>query len=755
MPSSGVIKEFFVSLGFGVDQASYNKFASGVATASKRVAILSAAVTAAAGAIFASVMKTAESLDNLSDISARVNVPVDKLEELGYIASQTDSSAEAVNASLERLSVVAGQAAQGIGRGAMMFKQLGLSAKNTDGSMKSTSVLLGEISDKIKGMSKSEQMGFLERLGIDRTMVNMLTGDVSKLTDEFRTMYQTAGVDANEAAQAASDFMDEWGKLKQISSMLWRSINVGFMMKFKDGIMRLRKTILENADKIKRIVTAVVSLIVRIAGGIVSAAMRIIKIVTKVADWFATLDDGTQTLILSLGALLLAWKTLGKGFLASPIGIIITALTALFFIVDDLLTYIEGGESYFNWGPWLPLIEEIIDKFKAFKDAAIEVFKRIWPVAEKAFNVIKGNVLDTVNTIIEVFGNVKDIITSVFNGDGKGAAEAFKSAVSNIFDYIEGTARRVFDFVLDLIGSVFGEDARKTVEDLGDAVFEFAGVVRTKIGEAFDYIRGSIDSFGIDFGVIWNGMKEIVTGVWEFIKTTIDSALKIITGIFQLFTAVFRGDWAGVKNAVKKIWDGLKEFFSGWIEASGKILNGIIDIIKGIFSGAYDRVCKIFDDLVAWFADLPARIGKAVAGIVDVLLKPFTSAFESIQKKWAGFKSWFGFGSDEEAAAAGSMSDEEAKARGRANLEKMGYVFDENGQVVTAPQLTPSPGTQAALAGNTNNDNSYTDNSTTTTKVDITVNGAGDPKAVANSTANAIENAGRNSQSKVKPLGRG
>ena len=109
--SATVLKEFLVKLGFETDKGGMSKFSSSVADAVKIAATMGAAALAAAGAVTAFVTSVADSIDNLADVSGRTGEAASELDKLGYIATLTDSSIEASNASVENLSKNIGDAA--------------------------------------------------------------------------------------------------------------------------------------------------------------------------------------------------------------------------------------------------------------------------------------------------------------------------------------------------------------------------------------------------------------------------------------------------------------------------------------------------------------------------------------------------------------------------------------------------------------------------------------------------------------------
>jgi len=200
--SGEVIKEFLVGLGFQIDEAGLSKFSSGITNATIAVGAIGAAAVAAAGVITSFVAGVADKFDAIGDLADRVNTTAESVMRLGYVATLTGSSVDAANSSIEGLSRVAGEAALGIGRGAKIFETLGLSAKDSNGDLKDASVLMADIGNKIKDMGRGEQIAILSKLGIDPTMINALTTDVSGLAAEFDQLYKNAGIDATISDRA-------------------------------------------------------------------------------------------------------------------------------------------------------------------------------------------------------------------------------------------------------------------------------------------------------------------------------------------------------------------------------------------------------------------------------------------------------------------------------------------------------------------------------------------------------------------------
>lgn len=332
------IAEFLASVGFKTDEKSMK-------AALTKVAGFGAAISVAAGAAIAGIMRVAEGEVALAKQADSLGVPIRKLEELGYVAEQTGASAEDVAAALGSL-------------------------KDKYPHVKDASVLLERVGRAMRGMSEQAARLYAKRMGIDPALVPMLTRDVSALKDEYAAMYAVAGRDAQKAAEDSKAFMAELGKLRTMSALLAKAVGGAFLGKIRGDIEALRRVVLENFSKIKRLFESVIAVVLRIAGVVGAFVRRIVTWASALIGWYDKLDDGQKRIIQGLALFLAAWKLLNAGFLATPLGMIVGALATIVGLIDDYCTYMEGGESYFDWGPWEETIEAVR---KAIGDAIAAV----------------------------------------------------------------------------------------------------------------------------------------------------------------------------------------------------------------------------------------------------------------------------------------------------------------------------------------------------------------------------------------------
>ena len=405
--NGAVIKEFLVGLGFQVDEQGLKKFEDGIKGATVAVAAIGAASMAAAGAVVAFVAGVADRLDAVGDAADRIGTTADELMRLQYVATLSGSSAEAATATMENLSRVIGEASMGVGRGAMMFEKLGLKAKHADGTLKTTSEVLADVGDKIKDLDRAEQIAFLSKLGIDPSMIGALTGGMQQLGAEFDALYKAAGVDLNQAAEASGAFNDALDRLRMTFDAVKTAVAVKFMPQIARGIDTVRQFLVQNLPKIIRAVEPIFSIILRIAEAFITLAGRIGSGIATILGWFVKMNDATDGWAGYLLAAAAAWKFLNLSFLATPLGILLSLAAVVALLIDDFLTFKEGGDSLIDWGSGFGIVMQgvtailagllaglVAVKAAIFAKAAAIAFAQgamaAWTAAVGVFNTVMG-----------------------------------------------------------------------------------------------------------------------------------------------------------------------------------------------------------------------------------------------------------------------------------------------------------------------------------------------------------------------------
>ena len=357
-------------------------------------------------------------LDEIKQLSAVTGEAADEIYKLGKVAEVNGSSSQAAQASIEGLSRVIGEAAAGIGRGAKSFEQYGLSAKKANGDIKTSSEMLGEISDKMKKMGEQEQIAMLAKLGIDGSMIQVLRLGNDELREQIELADKlTLGVGNAENAETAAAFKDNMTQLTQVFTAMGEYLSLRIAPAISRIIERFTKWFAENNDLIKAILNGfgrVFSFLFELAGAIDN-------VVSNTIGW--------RAVIYTLGAALL-WlsRRMILAFATNPIGLAIMAIAGLILIIDDFITWLQGGESAFGdfyqscadglqWmeDKWDELVAWIKEKW----DDAISWVKEKWNGLIDSFSLekIKKTFEDIKQTIInkfkEAFGWAIDLWNSI------------------------------------------------------------------------------------------------------------------------------------------------------------------------------------------------------------------------------------------------------------------------------------------------------------------------------------------------------
>lgn len=465
MGAGTVIKEFLASVGFKADEKSLKASLT-------KVAAFGATVQMMAVGIYAGLVKVASGEAEMARQAEKLGTTSDKLQELGYIAEQSGSSLDAVTRSMESLV-----------------------SKNP--RIKDAAKALEVAGDRMKRMNDMQRKAYAARMGIDPSLIPALISDTSALKDEFRAMYEVAGIDAKEAGKASKEFMGEIGKLSTMVGLLAKSVSLAFIGKIRHDVANLRKVIMENFDKIKRLFEGVIKIVLRIAAVISAFAYRVITWISALVSWFDKLDDGQKQVIVGVGLLLAAWKLLNAGFLATPIGMIITGLLGIVALVDDYLTYMEGGESYFDWGPWADTIEDVVSALKPILGVVLSIGKGIASAIGPALKVA----IDTIGRVINHFKLLAQFVMAIFSGDFGKAADIAVAIFSNLGELILGVFTGLGNAVKTILSSLWDG----VVENFPDFGAWAAGAVKSMrelFGKGIQWIKDKISSL-VDFLPDW------------------------------------------------------------------------------------------------------------------------------------------------------------------------------------------------------------------------------------------------------------
>ncbi|GHV49934.1 hypothetical protein FACS1894216_01210 [Synergistales bacterium] len=633
-----LIDSFLIGLGVRPDLSGIDTFRNAVLGAVRTVGGIALAFKAAQAVVGGAIIGMANELDGLSDAAVRAGTSVSELDKIEYIASQTDSSAEAARSALLGISRAAGQAANGMKASQEAFTALGVKIKDSNGKIKDSTTLFYEVAAGLKTMDKAQQLAYGRKFRLDPTIITTMVSDIEGLKTEYDKFAEASGVDLEKAAQASSDLMDEIGKFGKLSQTIMRSVMTGFIIKLKDSFMSMRKWLLDHADTVKKVIQTVLSFVNKAADFFTGVFSRVMTIVSDVIKWWETLDEKTQSLILAVLGLAAAWKFLNFQWLLSPIGMVVGALTALFLLYDDFMTYIEGGETAIDWGPW-------VEDIKAFGAAISEIWNSIRDIAVRVWGAISAwfekNGRGVLTKLTSIWDSIVSILTSVWNGLQAIATTIFGALAAVIEDW-GGGVEGVVNFVMDTLDMLLGT--------LADVLAFVANIFKGDFIGAFDAISsavgGVIDFLDEKFGILGDAFVVITAAVAGYKLVML--AVSAITGIQ---TALTGGLTLAMNAAAAAQW-----LLNAALTANpiGLIVAAIAALVAGIvllwkkneefrnfFIGAWNAMKDIFASIGAAAQTAFAIVGAAidaVTGTIKTLVGWAQTAWGWLSKIWGGGK---------------------------------------------------------------------------------------------------------------------
>lgn len=308
-----VIDSLFISLGVvpkGVSEGM-SKAENTIQSSLKNIASFIAPLLGAVG--FGAITKQyLESADALGKFSDSVGENIEDVHAWGEAVTRAGGNVDDFQASLAALGEkVAEYATLDSGEAKNIFEQWGIKAKDAEGHIKKTTDILLELSEKTQELSKAEFVGLARKLGIDQGTIMLLQSGKGAVEELIRRQKEL-GVYTKEDALIAAKANDAISDLGQA---------------FK----------------------AMTAIFLQVA---VPALQVLVEILTKIVVWIKENQTFTLAFIGLLAAAItakllpvLAKLTLAGIKAMAPWAPLIAVLGGLALVIDDLITYINGGES--------------------------------------------------------------------------------------------------------------------------------------------------------------------------------------------------------------------------------------------------------------------------------------------------------------------------------------------------------------------------------------------------------------------------
>lgn len=453
-----LIDEYLVKLGVVGDTKQADEYRASLMSVAKGATAAVAAITAAFAALSGYFASALSDLAELSVQAQEADVSVAFLQNLGYAAMQSNSSIEAARSSIQGLNRVMGEAQNGVGRGAKAFEKFGIAVKDAHGQALDMGQVLGQIQAKLQTLSRPQQIAMLSRLGIDPSMRQLLTSTSDELEKLFNRSREW-GTFTDEQADAANSLNDQFNDLKYGVGQFRTMIAVSLVPAMSEVLTQFKEWFSANRELIGQGLTRLFSLLQAGVG-----------VIWNVADFFNRVIEGTVGWSNALKILAGVWLVLNASMLANPITWITAGVIALALAIDDLMTYMKGGESILGdfWRPviewggqamtairdWWGTLEPV---FSQIADAIGPLMTALAPVIEFIASLVGGVLVEAwrmfgefVKFTLEGVLSLIKVVTAALTGDWGAAIDEIKNSFGNLWDFI----KTIFGNILNLGSNV-------------------------------------------------------------------------------------------------------------------------------------------------------------------------------------------------------------------------------------------------------------------------------------------------------------
>ena len=361
--------------------------------------------------------------------------------------------------------------------------------------------------------------------------------------------------------------LDEW-RIKRAQLARVTKEDIQLYKQYKEAMTGFNIAIADVSAKLVRSFSPVMKL-----------AVRGLQEFTK---WINRNQDNIVRFLLVVsgvltGVFMPALLKTGAALLMSPLTWLIGALGVLVVIVDDLTTYLRGGQSalsgfwsYFGTGP--EIMAKLTKAFETFKAVLSVVWKPLALLAAGFASFKIGAVL--VKGFVSALTGLKAIMTTL-------AAHPFMAALFALISIIL--------WVSDAFKRA-GGDWSKVMDIMAQDLIDFLNL----------------------FGGLGDYLSEALSGFKEFFS----AVGALITGVVSTVYNTFKLIWAYLSGAPDEVKAALVDSLSNALTSVAQALN---DFIAGILSGLYSLLQSAANGLMALGPMIVDGISAALSGVVTLL----------------------------------------------------------------------------------------------------------------------------------------
>lgn len=448
--------------------------------------------------------------------------------------------------------------------------------------------------------------------------------------------------DASKGMEKVREMTDAFARLKVIGQYALQNLFHAVLNLSEIPMRRLRDALTGLGDYLKGKMPKWTDGAAKVINNVLRIATAVGKAVGDIVKFLGDLPAPIKVILGLLTLLRIAM---------SPKGALAIAISGILLLLEDFYTYLEGGESLFDW-KWL--VDAWGKVQKAIGDAG-EAIKGFWDASKgedgKADLIEFGK--NVLGWIIEGLASENlekeftGVATKLITGLGKAIGNAGTGAGEIIKGLSDMLGKALDSGQISRILGNLGDMGSQIVQAIGKGIKSAANGATTFIDAIGEMLRKALNP-GANGGTLIGDLsgfgQSILTAIIGAIGDVVDGATQIMTAIGNLFVGI---DWSkigvdlggfaagiihklaealgGGKNGIdfESIVQAIGNGLVNALSAAGDLLGGFIGkVMEYIFSGqaitdAFNIGINIFNLIMEGFRYGLWGIGKFIDGIFN------------------------------------------------------------------------------------------------------------------------------------------
>ena len=185
----------------------------------------------------------------------------------------------------------------------------------------------------------------------------------------------------------------------------------------------------------------------------------------------------------------------------------------------------------------------------------------------------------------------------------------------------------------------------KTNEGFREAIIGAWEKIKSTISTFVEGIKQRLSDMGLTFEnisagirVIWDGLCQflgpVFIGAFNAIAVNLEMILGVITGIFDVFSGLFSGNWElvwqGVSEIFSSLWEGMKGIFENTLNTIMGIAEVVLSWFGTTWNEAWEAIKTFFSDLWNALAQFFSSVMDDIKNTVSIVLAAISQTFTNI-----------------------------------------------------------------------------------------------------------------------------